>query len=85
MTQHPKIKLAVLGLAVILILGFGDFDAEFMAQRFSDFWRSVDYWELNPFIKLNWWLSYIISVSRLAIGAFLLGWLSHDYLEAMKK
>ena len=64
---------AVLALALFIGGALTDLDWMVVSYRCSEWHRSQELWEFNPFLKVNWWLAYYITVLRLAVGFFLLG------------
>lgn len=73
MNKGRVFALVLTGLGLLfLVTGAVDLDAQFMAMRFSEFWRSVDYWEFGPHVKLGWWDAYVLSVFRIAVGPLFL-------------
>jgi len=62
--------------ACLLVYGFNTLDWMIVSYRYSEWHRSVDYWELCPFLKPNWWIAYISAVLCLVAGAFIVGVLS---------
>jgi len=52
-----------------------DLDWQLVSYRYSEWHRSVDYWEYNPFFRINWWLAYMFNVIRLMVGCFILGYI----------
>jgi len=65
---------AVILTAVFLIAsGWTDSDWQLVSYRYSEWHRTVDYWEFNPFLKVNWWVAWQLSLARLVVGSLLLG------------
>lgn len=68
--------MVLLLLTVFFITGgFMDLDWQLVSYRFSDWHRSVDYWEYAPYLKINWHIGYLLNVGRLIFGCILLGWI----------
>jgi len=74
--ELPK-KRTVLFLAAIYLFTTGCIDLDWMvvAPRFNRWYYTVDYWEFCPFLKMNWWLAYAVTLLRVIIGSLMLGWL----------
>ena len=73
--MNRKITLILILLSIFLIsTGWTDLDWQLVSYRYSETQRQLDYWEFCPFLRLNWWLAYIISVGRIMTGFFVLGW-----------
>jgi len=61
-------------LSIFLITsGFVDLDWQLVSYRYSEWHRSVEYWEYNPFFKINWYVAYAFNVVRLIVGCVVLG------------
>ena len=75
------VNLAVLVLSVaFLVSGCVDVDWMVVSYRYSEWHRSVDYWEFNPYLRLNWWLAYVVSLIRVVAGSIGVGYLTRYYL-----
>lgn len=58
---------------VLVCSGAVDLDWQLMSYRYSEWHRNVDYWEYCPFIKINWWMAYMLNVLRVSVGCLILG------------
>jgi uncharacterized membrane protein YphA (DoxX/SURF4 family) len=71
------LTVLLLLLSVWLIAsGWTDLDWQVSSYRYSEWHRSVDYWEYNPYLRIEWWFAYIINIGRVMAGCFVLGVLS---------
>lgn len=67
--------LLIFGILVSVVFistGSIDLDWQLVSYRYSEWHRSVDYWEYCPSIKINWWIAYVINVLRIAVGCLVL-------------
>jgi hypothetical protein len=70
-------KWVILLLAISLASsGLVDLDWMIVAPRFNSWYYSVNYWEFNPYIQMNWWLAYFITLMRIVIGTLIIGFLA---------
>jgi hypothetical protein len=65
MTIKPFLILFVLWC---LVTGFMDLDWMIVSYRYSEWHRSVEFWEFCPFVKVNWWIAYVFSLVRIVFG-----------------
>jgi hypothetical protein len=61
----------------LVVSGWTDIDWQIVSYRYSEWHRSVDYWEYNPHLRIDWWSAYIINIARIMAGCFILGFISH--------
>ena len=55
-----------------LATGLVDMDWQLVAYRYFEWHRSIDYWEYNPFIKINWWIAYQLNLLRIIVGVIII-------------
>ena len=81
--QTKKIKIPLFLLSVVLTaLGFNTLDQMIIRYKFYNYWRSVPYWALCPFLTIDWWLSYILfGIFPLCLGSICLGFLLREQYE----
>ena len=66
--------LAMIGVSVVLlILGHVDLDWMVVAPRFNSWYFSVDFWEFAPYLKMNWHVAYVFTITRISAGWLMLG------------
>ena len=58
-----------------------DLDWMLVSYRFSEWHRSIDYWEFNPYLKVNWYVAYISCLIRLVLGV---GYFTHILMKLLK-
>lgn len=61
------VALLVLG-AWCLSTGMTDLDWMVVSYRYSEWHRTQEQWEFCPFLKMNWWLAYMVSLGRIVLG-----------------
>jgi len=75
MNGGDAVLLSVVVSVVLIATGAIDLDWQLVSYRYSEWHRTIDYWEYNPFLKINWWLAYALNVLRVAGGCLLLGFM----------
>lgn len=59
----------------LLIGGHTDLDWQLVRYRYSAYARSLDHWEFNPYLKVNWWIAFQFSLWRIMVGWAAIGFL----------
>jgi len=56
-----------------LVTGWMDADWQLVQYRYSEWHRTVDYWEYNPFLQVNWWIAWQLNLLRVVFGSAFMG------------
>ena len=71
--RRVYVLLLLIGVAIILLItGYMDDDWRTVSYYFNSIQNSWDYWEYCPFIRINWWLAYVIDTVKVAVGWIML-------------
>lgn len=72
--------------ALLLMLGFNTIDAMINQFFWSDYWRTINGWQMIPGVVWNWWGCYIIfGIVPLISGGLMLGFIVAKLTEAHEK
>ena len=78
--RHPKVF--VLLIAVFLIAtGWTDLDWMIVSYYFQIGNGLNGVWEFCPYLKVEWWLAFELTLARLFIGWLLLGMIVLDMIK----
>jgi len=78
--------VVLLLFAVFLVAtGWTDSDWQMVSYRYSEWHRTVEFWEYSPYLKVNWWLAWQIDLARLLMGSLILGYLIREVQARFKQ
>jgi len=69
---------------LLISTGAVDLDWQLVSYRYSEWHRTVEYWEYNPYIRVNWWLAYLLNLARVSAGCLILGFTLNEFRHSLK-
>jgi hypothetical protein len=82
--QYILIVIALIAGLFLVATGWMDSDWQLVSYRYSEWHRSIDYWEYNPFLQVNWWIAWQLNLFRIFIGTFLFGFVLSELRWILK-
>lgn len=76
-SRNGYLALCALVCASVLLIatGWTDGDWQLVSYRYSEWHRSVETWEYNPYFIVNWWVAWQFNLARIGVGCVILGFI----------
>lgn len=62
----------------LLATGWTDLDWMLVENHFQMWNAAKDTWEFCPYLTLNWWVAFELTLAKIVVGALITGWFLRD-------